>query len=252
MAVAIALRLIVMGPSTTTTAPAVPRPAAAPVQLPRTVFISRDLAPGGGGGGGSRQPGPIRQAEGPGHDRATLRVTREQPASSSAARAETLPAVVLEAKPLASGNVDQIGLPAGGVPFGTSTGPGSGGGVGEGAGTGIGPGRDPGVGPGSGGGTGGGVHRAGGAVSAPTLLVQVRPSYTDEALAQKIQGAVVIDVVVTSGGLPSRMRIVRSLDPGGLDLQALDAVSRWRFAPGRLHGAPVDVLVTVVLDFSIR
>ena len=94
-----------------------------------------------------------------------------------------LPSIVLDAKPLASGLFDQIGLPTGGVMSGTSTGPGSGGGVGTGSGTGMGSGRGPGFGPGSGGGTGGGIYRAGGAVSAPRLIKEVKPKYTSEALA---------------------------------------------------------------------
>jgi outer membrane biosynthesis protein TonB len=41
------------------------------------------------------------------------------------------------------------------------------------------------------------------------------------------------------------------LDPG-LDQQAIAAAAQWRFEPGRLAGTPVDVLVTLFLDFSIR
>jgi hypothetical protein len=33
---------------------------------------------------------------------------------------------------------------------------------------------------------------------------------------------------------------------------AIKAASQWRFEPGRLAGSPVDVLVTVMLDFWIR
>ncbi len=104
---------------------------------------------GGGGGGGNQQPGPIRRAQGVGSDSITLRVRKEPPptaapvptASASAVEdLPPLPSIVLEAKPLASGLFDQIGLPTGGVMSGTSTGPGSGGGVGTGRGTGIGSG----------------------------------------------------------------------------------------------------------------
>jgi TonB family protein len=213
---------------------------------------------GGGGGGGSQQPGPIRRAQGVGSDPITLRVRKTPPAAESVASASPvpvdvtpLPAIVLEAKPLASGSVDQIGLPTGGVSSGTSTGPGAGGGVGTGIGTGIGPGRGPGLGPGSGGGTGGGVYRPGGAVSPPRVITEVKPTYTNEALFRKIQGSVVVELVVTCEGNPSQIRVTRSLDPG-LDEQAVTAVSKWRFAPGRLAETPVDVLVTVMLDFQIR
>ena len=162
-----------------------------------------------------------------------------------------MPSVVLDAKPLASGLFNQTGLPAGGVPSGPSTGPGSGGGVGTGSGTGIGRGRSPGIGPGSGGGTGGGVYRVGGAVSAPRLLEEVRPTYTSDALSNKIQGTVLLEVVVTRAGAASQIRVIRSLD-AGLDQQAVAAVAQWRFEPGRLGATPVDVLVRIDVGFWIR
>jgi protein TonB len=84
------------------------------------------------------------------------------------------------------------------------------------------------------------------------LIKQVRPNYTPEAMRNKIQGTVVLEAVVTSEGCPTRIRVVRSLDPGGLDEEAIATVAQWRFDPGRLGGAPVDVLVTVLLDFTIR
>ena len=158
----------------------------------------------------------------------------------------------MDAKPLASGQAEQVGLPTGGVSYGSSTGPGSGGGVGDGVGTGIGSGRGPGIGPGSGGGTGGGIYRPGGAVTAPRVLKEVKPTYTENALFHHTQGTVVMELVVRSDGFPSDIRIVRSLDPGGLDEQAIAAAGQWRFEPGRLSGMPVDVLVTVMIDFWIR
>jgi len=122
----------------------------------------------------------------------------------------------------------------------------------ESRGTGIGPGRGPGFGPGSGGGTGGGVYRPGGSVSPPRLIKEVRPRYTSDAMTRKIQGVVLLEAIVNADGHATQIRIVRSLDAGGLDQEAAAAVTQWRFEPGRLGGAPVDVLVTIVLDFSIR
>ena len=230
--------------------PTIPRP----VEVRHFVFIARSPLPvsGGGGGGGNRQAGPIRRAQGVGSDKITLRTRKPLPVSEGVENLPALPSVVLDAKPLASGTYDQIGLPTGGVTFGTSTGPGSGGGVGEGVGTGIGSGRGPGIGPGTGGGIGGGVYRPGGAVMPPRVLTEVKPTYTNEALFRKVQGSVVLELVVRRDGRPSEIHVIRSLDPGGLDEQAVLAVSQWRFEPGRLAAAPVDVLVTVVLDFWIR
>ena len=226
------------------------------------VFLAPELPrPGrGGGGGGNQRPDPIRRAQGVGADTITLRVRKEPPPTAPVTTAATpavedvppIPSIVLDAKPLASGLFDQIGLPTGGVMSGTSTGPGSGGGVGTGSGTGMGSGRGPGFGPGSGGGTGGGIYRPGGAVSAPRLIKEVKPKYTSEALANSIQGTVVLEVIVAADGCASQIRIVRSLDAGGLDEEAVAAVAQWRFEPGRLGAAPVDVLVTIMLDFTIR
>lgn len=227
-------------------------PSAPPIDTSRIVFIADPLRiGGGGGGGGNRQTGPIRHAEGVGSDALTLRVRHPVSTAGVAADVAPLAAVVLDAKPLASGTFDQVGLPTGGVGYGSSTGPGSGGGVGTGTGTGIGPGRGPGVGPGSDGGTGGGVYRPGGAVTSPRVLVQVKPTYTTEALQNKVQGTVVLELVVTRDGQPSQIRVIRSLD-SALDRQAVSAAAQWRFAPGRLAGVPVDVLVTMMMDFSIR
>jgi TonB family protein len=163
-----------------------------------------------------------------------------------------LPSILLDAQPLASGLFDQIGLPLGGELSATSMGPGSGGGVGTGHGTGIGSGNGPGLGPGSGGGTGGGIYRVGGAVSAPRLITEVKPKYTNDALRRRIQGTVVLEVVVTRDGCTSQIHVVGSLDRGGLDEEAVAAVTQWRFEPGRLAGAPVDVRVLIMLDFTIR
>ena len=228
-------------------------------QVRHVVFVAPEKSiGGGGGGGGNQQRGPIRRAQGVGHDRMTLRVRKSPPAPVTtvprpAVEAVPLPpSIVLDAKPLASGLFEQVGLPTAATFSGTSTGPGSGGGVGSGVGTGIGSGRGPGLGPGSGGGTGGGVYRPGGAVSAPRLITEVKPTYTAQALLDRIQGTVVLEAIVTRDGCASQIRVIRSLDRGGLDQEAVAAVAQWRFEPGRLAGAPVDVIVTILVDFLVR
>ena len=233
--------------------PIPPTPAMGIVLPPHLLFQAGASAHGGGGGGGNRQAGPIRHAEGIGPDALTLRTTPRQPqARESVTTDDRLPSIVLDARALASGTFDQLGLPVGGVGYGTSTGPGSGGGVGTGTGTGLGSGEGPGVGPGSDGGTGGGAYRPGGAVSPPRVIVQVQPHYTGDALERRIQGSVLLEVVVTREGRAGQVRVVQSLDPRGLDEEAIATIRQWQFAPGRLSGRPVDVIVTVVMDFSIR
>ena len=206
---------------------------------------------GGGGGGGNRLPGPIRRAQSVGHDPYTLRVAKPAGTSGRLVDAPAMPAPVLDATPLASGIVEQVGLPTGGSTLGISLGPGTGGGVGDGIGTGIGSGRGPGYGAGSGGGSGGGVYRPGGNVTAPSLLVEIHPSYTADALLRRVQGSVELELVVMADGTPSNIRVVRPLDPA-LDQEAIKAVLRWKFTPGQRAGTAVNVLVTAILDFTIR
>jgi protein TonB len=66
------------------------------------------------------------------------------------------------------------------------------------------------------------------------------------------QGIVVLEVIVTRDGCASQIRVVKSLDRGGLDEEAVSAVAQWRFEPGRLAGTAVDVVVTIELTFAIR
>jgi periplasmic protein TonB len=240
----------------TSVALTIARPETHRMETLRVVLVAtnpyKPIGGSGGGGGGNRQPGPVRRAQRIGSDTMTLRVAKPVEMSSTPVDRLSLPGVLLDAKPLASGSFEQIGLPSGGEPNGVSTGSGSGGGVGTGDGTGIGSGSGPGIGPGSGGGAGGGIYRPGGSVSPPRVIRQVKPTYTSAALLEKIQGTVIMELVVDRDGRPTQIRVVRSLDPPGLDGQAILAVSQWRFEPGRLAGNPVDVLVTVTMDFWIQ
>ncbi|MGH9146589.1 MAG: energy transducer TonB [Vicinamibacterales bacterium] len=224
-----------------------------PVQVPRIVFLQTPGPGGGGGGGGNRQSAPPSRAQGIGRDRLTLPVARRPVTSEQPTDLPPTPQrVVLDALPLAAGTSFQAGLPDAPASLPFSQGPGVGGGVGTGTGTGIGSGAGPGLGRGSGGGFGDGAYRPGGGVIPPTLLSQVKPKYTSEALALKIQGTVTLEAVVSREGRPVEVRVTRSLDPRGLDEEAIKAVREWRFSPGRRGDTPVDVLVTVWLDFRIN
>ena len=222
------------------------------VQIPRMVFLQVPGAGGGGGGGGNRNPSPPSRAEHVGRDRITLPVARQVRAAPDPADPMPSQSVTLDAIPLASGVAYRMGTPSAAPSLGLSHGPGAGGGVGDGTGTGIGSGVGPGIGRGSGGGTGGGVYHVGNGVTAPTLRSQVRPNYTSEAMQRKIQGTVVLEMIVGSDGVPYDVRVRRSLDAGGLDQEAIRAAEQWRFNPGRLGEMPVDVLVVLVIDFHLR
>ena len=146
---------------------------------------------------------------------------------------------------------DRIGTPTAPPAQRESQGPGAGGGAGTGRGTGIGEGQGTGLGDGSGGGTGGGPFRPGAGIEPPSLLREVKASYTNEARRQRIQGDVDLEIVVRRDGSVGDVRVLRGLG-AGLNEKAIEAVRQWRFSPARRHGAAVDVVVTVSVEFKLR
>jgi len=131
-----------------------------------------------------------------------------------------------------------------------SNGTGSGAGIGSGSGGGVGVGHGPGIGAGSGGGIGGGVYRVGGGISAPTAISSPDPDYTEEARRAKKQGTCVLWLIVDSTGHPRDIRVIRGLG-FGLDAKALDAVKQWKFQPALKDGRPVDVQISVEVEFHL-
>jgi TonB family protein len=90
-------------------------------------------------------------------------------------------------------------------------------------------------------------------VSWPMPIREARPKYTPQAMREKIQGAVELEIVVGADGQVAAARVVRSLDSKfGLDNAAIEAAKQWRFSPGRLNGVPVPVRVGLVLEFRLN
>jgi protein TonB len=72
-------------------------------------------------------------------------------------------------------------------------------------------------------------------------------------MRDKIQGDVLVEMIVNPDGSVGKTRVVASLDPiDGLDANALDAAQQYRFVPGTLNGQPVPVLVTLSLSFRLH
>jgi len=99
-----------------------------------------------------------------------------------------------------------------------------------------------------------GVYPIGGAVAPPRVQREVKPSYTPEAMRNRIQGSVRLQAIVERNGTVSGIQVVRSLDSQfGLDQAAVNALKQWQFQPGTLaDGTPVRVLINVELTFTLR
>lgn len=123
-------------------------------------------------------------------------------------------------------------------------------GVGSGDHGGLGSGSGVGLGPGSGGNTGGGVFRVGGGVSAPRVLFQPEPEFSEEARKAKYQGTVAVACVVGPDGRVRDIQILRPLGMG-LDEKAIESLKQWRFEPAKKDGVPVAVQIAVDVDFRL-
>ena len=86
----------------------------------------------------------------------------------------------------------------------------------------------------------------------PKLIREVKPHYTSEAMRAKIQGIVLVQGIAGIDGAVRDVRVIRSLDPSGLDVEATRAFSQWRFQPGTLLGKPVAVIITAEMTFTLR
>jgi TonB family protein len=94
------------------------------------------------------------------------------------------------------------------------------------------------------------VYSVGGDVTSPRVLDKVEPAYTEEASSAKIEGTVLLKVVIGTDGLAHDINIVKSLD-SGLDRKAAEAIEQWHFAPGTLNGEPVAVRATIEINFKL-
>jgi protein TonB len=225
---------------------------------PRMVFLNIPGPGGGGGGSGLQQPRPPAKALRSGHERISSPAPDRQPPPPVEPPPAVPPPLAGETLPVM--NAPVIAMPSddrtrAGVldrsPEVSSQGPGQGGAAGAGNGSGVGQGDGSGIGPGSGGGTGGGPYRPGSGITAPRVLREVKPSYTDEARHAGITGTVDLEVVVRRDGSVGDVRLLRGLGRG-LDQRAIDAVRQWRFAPATRQGVAVDVIVEVAVEFSLR
>ncbi len=209
------------------------------------IFLPTPGPGGGGGGGGDTKPEPPRKAQ------------VEQKKDPISVPAPVTPAptpkveepppleMVVPFKPMAAAEMTLPGVIS---PSAPTTG-----GAGAGPGTGAGSGQGSGLGPGFGGGFGGGAFRPGSGITLPTVLREVKPAYTADAMRAKVQGSVWLECIVMPDGSVGDVKVTRSLDPiFGLDQEAIKAAKMWRFRPGMRQGDPVPVIITIELTFTLR
>jgi TonB family protein len=87
----------------------------------------------------------------------------------------------------------------------------------------------------------------------PKLVSEVKPQYTQAAMAAKVQGEVELTMVIRADGSIDEVTVTKSLDTMyGLDEAAIESVRLWTFAPGTKDGKSVDVEVHVTIRFTLK
>jgi TonB family protein len=81
------------------------------------------------------------------------------------------------------------------------------------------------------------------------ILTKAMPVYPPEAKKAKIQGTVVLDVVISKEGNIENLRVISG--PQELQQSALDAVRQWTYKPYLLNGDPVEVKTTVNIIYNL-
>jgi protein TonB len=67
---------------------------------------------------------------------------------------------------------------------------------------------------------------------------------------KKLQGTVVLNILIGTEGTVQQSKVVRSADPE-LDKKAAEQVSRWKFTPARKKGLPVPSVMPVEVTFNV-
>lgn len=219
---------------------------------------------GGGGGGGREEKDPASQG-----DLADQSKTPTRPPNVNTMKSDT----PMLQTPTTEGTMkfpkiygkwgDPNGAP------GLSNGQGSGGGLGSGRGTGQGSGNGTGAGSGNGSGFGAGngngngdgdgngndgitppPPKPAGVTQALRILGKPKPSYTDSARQNQIQGTVILRVTFLASGAIGSISAVKGL-PNGLTEQAIAAARSIRFEPAKRDGVGQAVTKQVEYTFSI-
>ena len=130
-----------------------------------------------------------------------------------------------------------VGFGGGGANSGDGTGSGFGveGGVGWGQGT-----SSPGI----------ETVRVGAGVESPELVHRVEPVYPLDAVAERVEGTVVVEATVDEQGHVQEVRVLRSIGP--LDQAAIDAVMQWRYSPLRVNDQVARFILTVNVSFRLH
>ena len=91
----------------------------------------------------------------------------------------------------------------------------------------------------------------GGNIRVPRKLEDVRPVYPVAMRAAGREGVVPIEAIIGVDGKVISVRVTTAQVHPDFAIAAVDAVRQWLFSPTLLNGKPVEVVMTVTVDFKL-
>jgi len=96
--------------------------------------------------------------------------------------------------------------------------------------------------------------RVGGDIAAPSLIYALKPVYPPGAYAKLAQDSVKLDAVLGKDGTIQSLQVNPAQGGSNLELihAAIDAVKQWRYRPALLNEAPIEVPMTITVNFTMQ
>jgi len=88
-------------------------------------------------------------------------------------------------------------------------------------------------------------------VSSVTILHQVQPTYPFAAKLARIQGPVVLQMIIDARGVPTEVRVISSPHPA-LEGESIRVAQQWRFEPARLDGRAIAAKFRLTLNYVLK
>jgi protein TonB len=90
-------------------------------------------------------------------------------------------------------------------------------------------------------------------VEPPVFTAKVVPQYPRLGMQVKVEGYVILEAILRKDGHIDDIKVLRPLAKGklGFEEEAIKALKKWKFLPGKVNERPADVRMTLKVDFQL-
>ena len=91
-------------------------------------------------------------------------------------------------------------------------------------------------------------------VEPPVITKRIQPNYPNMGYKLRLQGFVILEAILRKDGRIENIQVLRGLGNGkfGFEEEAIKALGKWQFIPGKVNNKPSDVVMTLKVDFTIK